>query len=119
MTAASFGCSTHHFYAPPCAALLLQEQSMIRGDTVQSSRSAACRVVVLAAVLVVGASSCSTPQSEAARAQQVLEIGDAVNATKNEISEMRGTLDSLRVVVAKQDTTIARLANVTGVVVLK
>jgi hypothetical protein len=109
----------YQFHAPPSAALLNQEQSMIRCNAMQSSRSTAYRALLTAAVVVVGAASCSTPQSEALRTQQVLEIGDAVNATKNEISELRGTLDSLRVVVAKQDTTIARLANVTGVVVLK
>ena len=81
--------------------------------------SASIAPILAAIAVAVGAASCSSPQGEAARAQQVLEIGDAVNASKNEILELRGTLDSLRVVVAKQDTTIARLANVTGVVVVK
>ncbi len=91
---------------------------MMRSGNTQCSPPSVRRALLLAAAVGISA-SCSTPQGEAARAQQVLEMGDAVNATKNEISELRGTLDSLRVVVAKQDTTIARLANVTGVVVLK
>ncbi len=84
-------------------------------------RSPSSRLTVAAAMglLALGAASCSNPQSEAARVQQVLEIGDEVNAVKNELGELRGTLDSLRILVAKQDTTIARLANVTGVVVVK
>jgi hypothetical protein len=89
-----------------------------RGASLPFRRSVARATIVLATI-ALGAASCSSPQSEAARTQQVLEIGDAVNASKNEILELRGTLDSLRIVVAKQDTTIARLANVTGVVVVK
>ncbi len=49
----------------------------------------------------------------------MLAVGDAINEIRNINDEMRITLDSLRTVVAKQDSTIARLANVTGVVVLK
>lgn len=84
-----------------------------------STRRGTLPALIAVAALAVGATSCSNPQTEAARVQQVLEIGDAVNAAKNEILEMRGTVDSLRIVVAKQDSTIARLANVTGVIVVK
>lgn len=74
---------------------------------------------VLGAVGLTAILGCTSPQADAARTQQLLEMGDAVNAMKNEVGELRGTLDSLRIVVMKQDTTIARLANVTGVVVVK
>ena len=49
----------------------------------------------------------------------MVEVGDAINDLRVSVSTMAGTLDSLRIVVAKQDTTIARLANAAGVIVVK
>jgi len=40
---------------------------------------------------------------------------DAVNQMGMQLAEMQATVDSLRVIVAKQDTAIYRMANVTGV----
>jgi hypothetical protein len=75
------------------------------------------------AALVAGTAAMSgcltSPKAEAARQQQMLELGDVVNDLRIATSELTTTLDSLRTVIAKQDTTIARLANVTGVVVVK
>jgi hypothetical protein len=77
-----------------------------------------CRLVLAAAV--PAASGCvSSPKAEAARQQQMLDIGDAVNDLRITTAQLGSTLDSLRTVIAKQDTTLARLANVTGVVVVK
>ena len=73
-----------------------------------------------AALSVLAADGCmSSPQTEAKRQEQMLQLGDAVNEMRNLNDEIRITLDSIRAVVAKQDSTIARLANVTGVVVVK
>lgn len=76
--------------------------------------------VVLAAALPIAATGCLTsPKAEALRQQQMQEAADAINDLRVTESMLAGTLDSLRVVVAKQDSTIARLANVTGVIVVK
>ena len=73
--------------------------------------------VALAATMAAGC--LATPKSEMIRQQQMIEIGDAINDFRLELATTTATLDSLRVVVAKQDSTIARLANVTGVIVVK
>jgi len=76
--------------------------------------------VLLTAALPIAATGCLTsPKSEALRQQQMQEAADAINDLRVTESTLAGTLDSLRVVVAKQDSTIARLANVTGVIVVK
>lgn len=83
------------------------------------SLSRAFRVLSLAAIPCAVGGCITNPKAEALRQQQMIEFGDAINDVRTNVSEMAGTLDSLRAIVAKQDTTIARLANVTGVVVVK
>ncbi len=75
-------------------------------------------VVRLAGVLSL-AGCVSSPQAEATRAQQMIELGDAVTQLRQQTAELQGAVDSLKLVLAKQDTTNARLANVTGIVVVK
>ncbi len=77
------------------------------------------RVLSLAAIPCAAGACITNPKAEALRQQQMIEVGDALNELRVSTSEMSGTLDSLRVIIARQDTTIARLANVTGVVVVK
>lgn len=79
----------------------------------------AARALLLAIVVLSLAGCIMSPKAEAIRQQQYQEMGDALNDMRVTLSTMAGTLDSLVVVAAKQDTTIARLANVTGVVVVK
>jgi len=77
------------------------------------------RVLLLALAVPAFGGCIGNPKMEALRQQQITEIGDAINDLRIDVSTMTNTLDSLRVVIAKQDTTIMRLANVTGVVVVK
>lgn len=77
------------------------------------------RVLTLAVAPCAVTGCLTNPKTEALRQQQMMEAADAINDIRVNFSAMAGTLDSLRVVVAKQDTTIARLANVTGVIVVK
>jgi predicted LPLAT superfamily acyltransferase len=84
-----------------------------------TSLARAFRVLSLAAIPCAAGGCITNPKAEALRQQQMIEFGDAMNDVRLNVTEMAGTLDSLRVVIAKQDTTIARLANVTGVVVVK
>lgn len=70
--------------------------------------------------LTVPLTSCvRNPEAEARAAQQFLEIGDAITELRQTASMLDGTVDSLRTVIAKQDTTIARLAAATGVPVAR
>jgi ABC-type uncharacterized transport system auxiliary subunit len=82
-------------------------------------RASLARAVVMAAIVAPLVGCLSSPKAEAIRQQQMIEMGDAVNEIRIATAELNSTLDSLRIVVARQDTTIARLANVTGVVVVK
>ena len=68
------------------------------------------------ALFVVG-SSCQVrnPASQAELLQTVNEIGDAVNALRQDTAVMQDQIDSLRLVVARQDSAIARLSVATGV----
>ena len=75
-------------------------------------------VVCFAGVMSL-AGCVSSPQAEATRAQQMIEIGDAVTQLRQQTADLQGAVDSLKLVLAKQDTTNARLANVTGIVVVK
>jgi ferredoxin-NADP reductase len=55
------------------------------------------------------------PQVRMDQAQQATDMADAVNELNARTSELGFALDSLRHVVAKQDSTIWRLANLAGV----
>jgi predicted secreted protein len=80
------------------------------------------RNVLLLAILAVSltATACiNSPESEAKRAEQMIQLADALNEVRTTASELNTTLDSLKVVLAKQDSTIAKLANATGVQVVK
>jgi hypothetical protein len=77
------------------------------------------RRLALLSVAVAPTACVSSPKAEAARQQQMLELGDALNDLRMATATLTATVDSLRTVIAKQDTTLARVANVTGVVVVK
>lgn len=78
------------------------------------------RSLAFTAALLGSLTSCvRNPEAEAKAAQQFLEIGDAITELRQTASMLDGTVDSLRTVIAKQDTTIARLAAATGVPVAR
>jgi outer membrane murein-binding lipoprotein Lpp len=55
------------------------------------------------------------PEERIAEQQLIQDMTDAVNQMGMQVAELQATVDSLRVLVAKQDTAIYRMANVTGV----
>ena len=71
------------------------------------------RFVVLTAVAFAGL-SCRDPRAEANIAQAMMEVGTTLSQIQQDLGEMHNTLDSLRGVVARQDTIIVRLANLAG-----
>lgn len=78
------------------------------------------RHVALIALAGAAGSACvQSPASAAREAQQMNDIGDQLNELRTENSTLQDLVDSLRVVIAKHDTTLARVANATGVVVVK
>jgi cytochrome c556 len=77
------------------------------------SRIARCSVLLLA---VISLGACyQDPEEQMAQQQLMQDMSDVVNQMGLQVAEMQGTLDSLKALVAKQDTAIYRMANVTGV----
>ena len=84
--------------------------------------AAKIRAPHLALIAVVGAAAAGcvqSPASAARTAQQFNDIGDQLNELRTENATLESVVDSLRTVIAKHDTTIARLANASGVAVVK
>ena len=59
--------------------------------------------------------SCRSPQSDAYLAEQIRQLGDELNASRQQEAQMQSDLDSLRAVVARQDTLLTKLAGMAGV----
>ncbi|MBM4194649.1 MAG: hypothetical protein FJ202_09775 [Gemmatimonadetes bacterium] len=78
----------------------------------------AARIAVLGGV-TAAASGCMNPQALADIHEQLTQAADAVNDIRINMDVMRNTIDSLTIVVAKQDSTITRLATATNVQVVK
>jgi septal ring factor EnvC (AmiA/AmiB activator) len=82
-----------------------------------SPRSAAvarCAVFVCA-TLLLAATSCVNPKSQTALIQELNDAATEINGMKSDISQLQNDLDSLKQVLAKQDTVISRLVEVTHV----
>jgi hypothetical protein len=78
-----------------------------------------CRLrrVLAAALCVVSAlTGClRNPSADAATAQALTEIADQLGAMQQDNAALQNQVDSLRSVVARQDTVLRRLANLAGV----
>jgi hypothetical protein len=69
------------------------------------------------AVLIASAPTAClrNPAADAATAQALTEIGDQLGAIQQDNAALQNQVDSLRAVVARQDTVVRRLANLAGV----
>ena len=76
-------------------------------------------LVLLALACAAIAGCVQSPATAARQAQQMNDIGDQLNELRTENAMLESVVDSLHTVIAKHDTTLARLANATGVVVVK
>jgi septal ring factor EnvC (AmiA/AmiB activator) len=77
------------------------------------------RLVLLALAAAAMGACVESPASAARQAQQMNDISDQLNELRTENATLEGVVDSLHTVIAKHDTTLARLGNATGVVVVK
>jgi hypothetical protein len=73
----------------------------------------------IALLLLATASCISSPDTEAKRAEQMIQLSDALNEVRTTAADLNQTLDSIKVVLGKQDSTIAKLASAAGVQVVK
>ncbi len=77
-----------------------------------SSTRNALRIVPL---VLLGATSCRNPAADATMAEQMRLVGDELNATRQDAAAMHDQIDSLRIVVARQDTLLRQLAGMANV----
>jgi septal ring factor EnvC (AmiA/AmiB activator) len=68
-----------------------------------------------AVALLPAAMSCANPRAQAAIVQELNDAASEISAVKGDIAQLQSDVDSLRQVVAKQDTVISRLVEVTHV----
>lgn len=65
--------------------------------------------------LVVVCAACPASRADIAISEQIIQLGDGMNTLRQENAEIQQQVDSLRLVVAKQDTVIRQLANLAGI----
>lgn len=76
------------------------------------------RFTVLAAFAVLGALgalACGNPRSEANTANALNDAANEIGGLKSDMAGFQAQLDSLRTVIAKQDTTITHIAAVNNI----
>jgi hypothetical protein len=78
------------------------------------------RGIALVRVAAVGAAlalsmGCRSPQQDAFLIEQLRQMADELNASRQQTADIQTELDSLRAVVARQDTLLTRLAGMAGV----
>ena len=54
-------------------------------------------------------------EQDISTAQTLIELGDAVNDLRQDNATLQQQIDSLRLVVARQDTVVRQVANLAGV----
>jgi hypothetical protein len=70
-------------------------------------------VSVVAVALICAA--CPASRADVAMSEQIIQLGDGLNDMRQDYAALQEQVDSLRVVVARQDTVIRQLANLAGV----
>lgn len=78
----------------------------------------AVRLLTLAAC-TTAAAACTNPRQLAYLNDELNQAAQAVAGLRVEIGTLETSLDSLRAVVAKQDSTIQRIATATNVAIVK
>ena len=68
-----------------------------------------------AAALILACAACPASRADIAISEQIIQLGDGMNSLRQENAEIQQQVDSLRLVVARQDTVIRQLANLAGI----
>ena len=68
----------------------------------------------VALLLTLSLTSCRDPRAEANIAQAMIDVGTQISAMQQDYAVLQSEVDSLRGVVARQDTIITRLAGMAG-----
>ena len=73
------------------------------------------RFVRLTLLGLVATMSCRNPAADATMIEQMRQLGDELNASRQDASTIHDQLDSLKIVVAKQDTLLRQIAGMANV----
>ncbi|MDF2773215.1 MAG: hypothetical protein K0S86_2710 [Geminicoccaceae bacterium] len=65
--------------------------------------------------LVVVCTACPATRADVAMSEQIIQLGDGLNDVRQDYAALQEQVDSLRTIVAKQDSVIRQLANLAGV----
>ena len=76
------------------------------------------RAVAILAI-VAFATACPASRADVALSEQVIQLGDGLNDLRQENAVLQQQVDSLLIVVARQDTIIRQLANLAGMPLAK
>jgi hypothetical protein len=68
-----------------------------------------------ALALILVCTACPASRADVAISEQIIQLGDGMNDLRQDNAALQQQVDSLRLVVAKQDTIIRQLANLAGV----
>lgn len=68
-----------------------------------------------AAALILATASCATPKFQADVATQLRAAADEMQLQRQDMAMMQEQIDSLKVVAAKQDSLLKKLANLAGI----
>jgi hypothetical protein len=77
-------------------------------------RRAASGVAIAIAISALASCQSIAPAGIETLGESVLQLGDAVSALQQENAMLQEQVDSLRVAVARQDTSLRRFANLAG-----
>lgn len=70
---------------------------------------------LVAAAVILATASCATPKFQADVATQLRAAADEMQLQRQDMALMQEQIDSLKVVAAKQDSLLKKLANLAGV----
>lgn len=73
------------------------------------------RLLALAALTFALGGCFVDPQKQLDQMQQMTDVADALNELNQRTADLQFTLDSMRIVLARQDTVLRRVANATGI----
>jgi hypothetical protein len=65
-------------------------------------------------MLAVICTACPTSRADIAISEQIIQLGDGLNDLRQDNAALQQQVDSLRAVVAKQDSVIRQIANLSG-----
>lgn len=69
----------------------------------------------LLVALLITITACRNPQADAQVAEQLRQLSDELNGARQDQAAVHDQVDSLRIIVARQDTLLRQLAGMAGV----